>query len=185
MHLLPRSQASRSALAFAALAVSGCARNETRPPAPPPRAEVAPVTPAAPVTPVAPVTPPRPAPASRSSSPAAPAATTPVQWADLQEIPYDRRARFFAGVAGLESTVAAQVRELVAQRAALTGLTDTREWDFAMKEMESARSYLTSVGTAAGKAGRDLWDQEKAKVGRAWVSTQDAYGKVKSSTTAR
>ncbi len=60
-----------------------------------------------------------------------------------------------------------------------------REWDFAMKEMESARSYLTSVGAAAGKAGRDLWDQEKAKVGRAWVSTQDAYGKVKSSTTAR
>lgn len=176
MHALSFSPTGRAAFALAALALSGCARSETRPPTPPPQAEGAPAPPAAPT---------RPAPASPPSLPPAPAVITPVPWADLQGIPYDRRARFFAGVAGLESTVAAQVRELVAQRAALTGLNDTREWDFAMKEMESARSYLTSVGAAAGKAGRDLWDQEKAKVGRAWVSTQDAYGKVKSSTTAR
>ena len=170
MHAPSFSPTGRAAFALAALALSGCARSETRPPTPPPQAEGAPI---------------RPAPASHPSLPPAPAVITPVPWADLQGIPYDRRARFFAGVAGLESTVAAQVRELVAQRAALTGLNDTRDWDFAMKEMESARSYLTSVGAAAGKAGRDLWDQEKAKVGRAWVSTQDAYGKVKSSTTAR
>lgn len=173
MHIIPLSNASRSAIAFAALAVSGCAKHETRPPTPSPQAAAAPVTP------------PRPAPAPRPSVPAAPAPIAPVQWADLQEISYELRARFFVGIAGLESKVAAQVRELVAQRAAMTGLNDTREWDFAMKEMESARSYLTSVGAAAGKAGRDIWDQEKAKVGRAWVSTQDAYGKVKSSTTTR
>lgn len=185
MHFIPLSNARRAAIALAALAVSGCAKNEPRPPTPPPQAVAAPAVTAAPVTPLAPVTPTRSAPASRPSIPSAPAVIAPVQWADLQEIPYEMRTRFFAGVAGLETRVEVQVRELVAQRAAMTGLTDTREWDFAMKEMESARSYLTSVGAAAGTAGRDIWDQEKAKVGRAWVSTQDAYGKVKSSTTTR
>jgi hypothetical protein len=33
------------------------------------------------------------------------------------------------------------------------------------------------------KASRETWDQQKDKVGLAWVRTQDAFAKVKASTT--
>ncbi len=39
------------------------------------------------------------------------------------------------------------------------------------------------MGDAMVKADAATWDQQKAKVGLAWERTQDAYGKVKSSTT--
>lgn len=118
---------------------------------------------------------------------ATPAATTEeaasAQWSDIKDHSYDKRPEFFAGLQRLEAKLEAQIRELVAKRATMTGITDTREWDFAMKQLESAQSYLKSVGAEATKASRETWDQAKDRVGRAWVSTQDAYGKVKSSTT--
>lgn len=108
---------------------------------------------------------------------------TSAQWADIKDHSFEKRPEFFAGLKRLEAKLEAQIRELVAKRATMTGITDTREWDFAMKELESAQSYLKSVGAEATKASRETWDQAKDRVGRAWVSTQDAYGKVKSSTT--
>ena len=62
--------------------------------------------------------------------------------------------------------------------------TDTKGWDFAMKEMEDARSALHSIGTELSQATPETWNQEKDKVGQAWVRTQEAYDKVKSSTTS-
>lgn len=133
-----------------------------------------------------------PAPLARLSEPAAPvplaATASPgaadVQWDDIKEYTFEMRDPFFAGLKRLEAKVDDQIRELIAKRATMKGTTTTREWDFAMKEMESARSYLKSVGAELSKASRDTWGQEKDKVGRAWVSTQEAYGKVKSSTTS-
>jgi len=52
-----------------------------------------------------------------------------------------------------------------------------------MKEMGDARSALKSMGEELSKATPETWDQEKDKVGQAWVRTQEAYDKVKSSTT--
>jgi hypothetical protein len=62
--------------------------------------------------------------------------------------------------------------------------TDTKAWDLAMKEMEAAQSYLKAMGEELGKATHESWDQTKDRVGRAWVRTQDAYAKVRSSTTS-
>lgn len=107
------------------------------------------------------------------------------QWSDIKDYTYDMRVQFFAGLKRLEARVDGQISELKAKRATMKGTTDTKAWDFEMKAMETARSYLKSTGVELSKADQETWDQEKDKVGRAWVSTQDAYGKVKSSTTSR
>jgi hypothetical protein len=105
-------------------------------------------------------------------------------WSDIKDCTYDMRDQFFAGLKRLEAKVDAQISELTAKRAAMKSTTDTKDWDFAMKEMENARSALKSLGEELRKATPETWSQEKDKVGQAWVRTQDAYGKVKSSTTS-
>ena len=105
------------------------------------------------------------------------------EWADIKEVVYDNRPQFFTGLKRLEARVDAQVAELVAKRATMKGATDTKDWDFAMKEMGDARTYLKSMGEELSKASRETWDQQKDKVGLAWVRVQAAYDKVKASTT--
>jgi hypothetical protein len=106
------------------------------------------------------------------------------RWTDIKECTYDARAQFFAGLARLETRVDREIGVLTARRAAMKSTTDTQDWDFAMKEMVNARSALKSSGEALQKATPDTWAQEKDKVGQAWVRTQEAFAKVKSSTTS-
>jgi hypothetical protein len=106
------------------------------------------------------------------------------KWSDLKDYTYDQRAQFFAGLSRLEARVDEQVDELTVKRGAMKSTTDTKDWDFAMKEMEDARSALHSIGTELSQATPETWNQEKDKVGQAWVRTQVAYDKVKSSTTS-
>lgn len=81
--------------------------------------------------------------------------------------------------------VDAQVGELAAKRATMVkNAVDTKDWDLAMKEMGAARDYLRSVGEEIRQATRDTWAQQKEKVGLAWIRTQEAYAKVKASTTS-
>jgi hypothetical protein len=105
------------------------------------------------------------------------------RWIDIKDCTYDMRAQFFVGLNRLEARVDAQISELTAKRAAMTSTTDMKDWDFAMKEMKNARSNLKSMSEELSKATPETWDQEKAKVGQAWVRTQEAYDKVKSSPT--
>jgi hypothetical protein len=124
-----------------------------------------------------------------SSAPGAPLVAVPAvsagDWADLKHLTHDRRSELLAGLPGLEARVEAQVSELQALRAALPAQTDTRDWDFSMKEMLDARGYLKSMNAEMAKASRETWDEQKDKVGVAWARTQDAYSKVKTSTTIR
>jgi len=41
-----------------------------------------------------------------------------------------------------------------------------QDWDFAMTEMQNARSSLKSMGEELGKAAPDIWNQEKDRVAR-------------------
>jgi hypothetical protein len=61
--------------------------------------------------------------------------------------------------------------------------TDTKDWDFAMKEMSDSQAYLKSMIDEAGRATPDTWEQEKDKVDEAWQRTQAAFDKVKITTT--
>jgi len=104
-------------------------------------------------------------------------------WAEVKDCTYDMRAQFVAGVARMETKVNDQVSVLTTKRAGMTNATDTKAWDFAMKEMSDAQSSLKSCGAELGQATSDNWNQAKDKVSQAWVRTQDAYTKVKASTT--
>lgn len=109
----------------------------------------------------------------------------PLRWTDIKDHPFGKRADFMAGLARLREKVDAQVAELTAKRASMLDLSvDTKEWDFNMKEMNAARSYFNAVSDELRKATPETWDQGKEKAGQAWVRTQEAYDKVKSSTTS-
>ncbi len=117
--------------------------------------------------------------------PVSPATTedTSARWNDIKSLSYDQRAQFAAGFKRLEARVDEQISELAARRAAMKSTTDTKDWDFAMKALASARSYLKGMGEESTKATPENWDQSKDRVGLAWVQTQEAYTKVKTSTT--
>jgi hypothetical protein len=105
------------------------------------------------------------------------------KWSDIKDDSFDMRAQFLAGLNQMEAKVDDQDSALTAKRATMKSTTDTKDWDFAMKEMEDARSYLKSMNEDLSKATPETWNQEKDKVGQAWARTQKAYENVKSSTT--
>lgn len=107
-----------------------------------------------------------------------------VSWPDLETLTFERRSEFMTGFKQMEAMVDRQVTELAAKRAAMSGTVAVKDWDFAMKEMNDARSYLKAMGDEAAKATSDTWAQQKAKVGQAWVRAQAAYEKVKFTTTS-
>ncbi len=134
-----------------------------------PASQQAAVTPVPPVGTV--VSPPQPIVVAASDS-----------WESIAELTYDQRTDFIAGINRLENQLDGQIGVLRAKRAGMT--TDTKDWDFAMSGMTDARSYLQSMATeVAGVTSPDTWSQEKEKVHQAWLKAQDAYDKVRTSTT--
>jgi len=166
----PRIHLVTAALSFAIFSTTGCAQKEKTAEAPSSSATATTI----PIKPAVTV-------ADTTLSPASIAAS---RWADIKDDTYDQRVHFSSGLKQLESRLDGQIAELVAKRAAMTSTTRTDEWDFAMKEMDNSRSYLRSVTEELSQATPATWDQRKDKVGKAWVRTQDAYGKVKAGTTS-
>jgi hypothetical protein len=123
-------------------------------------------------------------PPAKDSPTAAAPALAPDLWSALKGSTYDQRDALFAGLQPLLSKVDDQISELTAKRAVMNnGAIDTKDWDFAMKEMNNARSYLAGMAEELTQTTRENWGQQKDRFGQAWVRTQDAYGKVKASTT--
>jgi hypothetical protein len=165
-----------AALGLAAFPTAGCAEKEksaeaSRPPVPDGAAASATAAQPGPTTNVA---------VAATASPDVASA----RWSDIKDCTYETRAQFFSGLTRLEARVDDQIRELTAKRAIMDGKANTQDWDLAMKEMENARTNLKSMGEELHKASPETWDQQKDKVGQAWVRTQEAYDKVKSSTTS-
>jgi len=127
-----------------------------------------------------------PAPQEPATPPAveiAPAA--PAGWADLKGATYDQRDVFLAGLKDLEAHVDQQIAELVTQRAAMAKANiSTNAWDLLMQEMSTARTNLKSTIDDMRSASRENWDQQKDQVGLAWERTQNAFTRVKASTTS-
>ncbi len=122
--------------------------------------------------------------AAEAANPAADAiAAEGARWTEIKDLAYDSRAAFFTGFKRLEARLDEQIGALTARRAAMKGNANTKDWDFAMKELGNARSYLKGTGEVLGKATADTWAQEKEKVGLAWVRAQAAWAKVRDSTT--
>jgi hypothetical protein len=104
-------------------------------------------------------------------------------WSGIADDTFDMRAHFLTGLKQMQATVDNQTSELTTKRAGMKSSTNTKDWDFAMKEMEASRSYLKFMSEELSKATPDSWDQEKDKASQAWARTQKAYENVKSSTT--
>lgn len=163
------------AFGFAAFSTAGCTKedNIAATPAPPAKDTV-----------VAPVTTVVPAPAITVQVPvAASPDVASAQWSTIKDATYDTRADFFVGLKALEARVNDQINELTAKRGAMTSTANTKDWDFAMKEMGDSRAYLKDMGDELRKASPENWNEDKDRVGQAWVRTQEAYDKVKHSTT--
>jgi hypothetical protein len=106
-------------------------------------------------------------------------------WAVLKDATYDQRDSFLAGVKDLETQVDQQIGELVAQRAAMAKANiSTNAWDLLMQEVSTARVHLKSTIDDMSSASRETWEQQKNQVGLAWERTQNAYTRVKASTTS-
>lgn len=129
-----------------------------------------------------------------ADTPAPPAKETPVaaaetpdadaaRWSEIKDLAYGNRVAFMAGFKRLQARLDEQTSGLVAQRAAMKDDANTKDWDFAMKELGNARAYLTGTGEIIGKATSESWAQDKERVGQAWVRAQNACAKVKASTT--
>jgi hypothetical protein len=132
------------------------------------------------VTEPAPAAPNEPAPTTMENPPPPPSA-----WLVLKDATYDQRDSFLAGVKDLETQVDQQIGELVTQRAAMAKANiSTNAWDLLMQEMNTARTNLKSTIDDMRSASRETWEQQKNQVGLAWERTQNAYTRVKASTTS-
>jgi hypothetical protein len=108
--------------------------------------------------------------------------TVSPSWDDIKNLPYAQHVQFSAGLAKIEERLDRQIGALNAKRSSME--TDTKDWDFNMKEVNDARSFLTFLNGEVANAGADIWQQEKDKVEGALKRTQEACEKVKSSTTS-
>jgi hypothetical protein len=103
-------------------------------------------------------------------------------WDAISGLPFDQRASFVAGMSRMESVLDSQIGALKQKRATLT--SGTTDWDLAMGPLTDARNYLHSLVTEVnGLTTPDAWDQEKDRVHQAWVRAEDAYDRVRTSTT--
>jgi hypothetical protein len=105
-------------------------------------------------------------------------------WSSIKDFTFDQRAEFVAGAGNLLSMLASQVSALNAKRASMPSTVETKDWDFAMKEMTDSQAYLKSMIDEASRSTPDTWNQEKDKVDQAWQRAQTAFDKVKVTTTS-
>jgi len=105
-------------------------------------------------------------------------------WVAIKDFTYDQRDQFIAGAGRLQAMLASQIAELKAKRASMPSTVETKDWDFAMKEMNDAQYYLKSMIEEAARATPETWGQEKDRVDQAWQRAQEAFDKVKVTTTS-
>jgi len=103
-------------------------------------------------------------------------------WADIRNDGYPERAHFTEGVNRLSAWLDHEISVLKAKRAGMT--TDTKDWDFAMKEVLDSREYLTSRMEELAKCTtEDTWKDAKDNVGEAWKRSQLAVDKMNTTIT--
>ena len=104
-------------------------------------------------------------------------------WIDIKGDTYAQRAHFASGVERLSSFFDKQIALLKAKRAKMT--TDLKDWDFAMKEVDESRSFLTSRMTElAHAASPEAWASAKEKIAEAWERSQAAVDKMNTTVTS-
>jgi len=98
---------------------------------------------------------------------ATPEGDTGISWADIKSDTYDQRSHFAAGVHRLTARLNDEISQLNVKRAGMT--TDTKDWDFAMKDVMNCRDFFVSRAIEISKTTTpEAWTEAKDKVGEAW-----------------
>jgi hypothetical protein len=122
---------------------------------------------------------------ARSTGPGPAEPATLSRWSPFKDYTFEQRALLLNALKPLVAHVDLQITELNSRRAAMVKANvNTADWDFAMKEMVEARSYLLGLAAELDKAPSEKWDLQKDRFGQGWLRTQEAYTKVRASTTS-
>jgi hypothetical protein len=109
--------------------------------------------------------------------------TSAPDWVAIKGDSYDQRSHFAAGAARLSAKLDEQINQLKAKRAGMT--TDLKDWDFAMKEVDSSRALLTSrIAKLAQATTPETWTDARDKMGEAWKASQLAVDKMNTTVTS-
>ncbi len=103
-------------------------------------------------------------------------------WNAIKDDTYDQRGDFSTGLEHIAARLDSAIQVLDAKRTTLPE-TSVQDWDFAMKELDEARTNLRYQLTELNKATPDTWNEAKDRVAGAWQRVRDDYDKVKLSTT--
>jgi hypothetical protein len=113
----------------------------------------------------------------------APAEAPVTHWSDIKGDAYEQRAHFMAGAKLLLARLDGEIVVLNARRA--TMITDTSEWDFYMKDVNSCRELLRDrIGQTDQTTTPETWAHAKDQVDLAWHSAELAADKMKSTVTS-
>ena len=104
-------------------------------------------------------------------------------WEAIKDFTFEQRGEFLAGAGRLLEKIDGQIRQLKERRPKVPE-TSATDWDFAMKGLVEARSYLKSSIARLSETTAETWSEAKERIGRAWQQAEGAYGKVKASTTS-
>jgi hypothetical protein len=113
---------------------------------------------------------------------AAPTVTATESWNTIKDYTYEKRADFTAGLQRMMDRLDVGINQLNAKRATLPE-TSIKDWDIAMKELTDSAANLKFQLDELSKAAPETWSEMKDRIGLAWKRAQDAYDKVKMSTT--
>ena len=98
-------------------------------------------------------------------------APTDAGWSAIEHDAYDQRGHFERGARRLSATLDDQIRALRERRATMT--VDTKDWDFAMKEVNEARVLLSGrISDLAKVTNPEDWASARDRVGEAWRRSQ-------------
>ena len=108
---------------------------------------------------------------------------TDAGWLAIENDTYEQRAHFERGARRLSAVLDDQIRVLRERRAAM--IADTKDWDFAMKEVNEARVLLTGrINDLAKVANPEDWAGARDRVGEAWRRSQLAVDEMNATRTS-
>jgi hypothetical protein len=104
-------------------------------------------------------------------------------WSEIKGDTYDQRDQFMSGVNRLSARLDNQIRTLRAKRAGMN--SDTKDWDFAMKDVDESRSLLTSRMSELKQAVTpETWISARDNIGDAWARAEAAVDKMHTTVTS-
>jgi hypothetical protein len=121
--------------------------------------------------------------AADTSANVAPTEAPITHWSDIKGDAYEQRVHFLDGAKRLLVRLDAEIVPLNAKRA--TMITDTTEWDFSMKDVNSCRELLRDRISQMDQATTpETWSHAKDLLELAWQSAELAVDKMKSTVTS-